>query len=289
MQAKVNGTEIFFDVDGAEWVPDGAQMRRRPTLVLLHGGPGLDHTSFKSELNSLRDVAQLIYVDHRGNGRSDRATPQSWNLDQWADDVRGLCDVLGIERPIVMGQSFGGFVAQVYAARHPDHPAGLIFSSTSGRFRAERNLAVFERLGGPDVRACAEAFYADPSLATLGPFLAKCMPHYNTRFSDPDGMSRSIVHPDVLVHFFANEYKACDLLPGLANIQCPTLVLGGEDDPTTPIEDQVDIAAAIPEGFVTFHRFKDCGHGAYRDCPDESMPILRSFVEDCPRSSGSSS
>lgn len=281
MRIQVNGSELFVDVDGAEWVPDGPRMRRRPTLVLLHGGPGLDHSSFKSELDSLRDVAQLVYLDHRGNGRSARSTPEHWNLSQWADDVRGMCDVLGIERPIVMGQSFGGFVAQVYAARHPGHAGGLIFSSTSGRFTAERNLAVFERLGGDGVRATADAFYRDPTMETVVPFLRDCMPHYNTRFSDPDGMSRSIVNVDVLLHFFAHEYRACDLLPGLANINCPTLVLGGEDDPTTPIEDQVDIAAAVPAEHVTLHRFADCGHGAYRDRPDEALPIIRGFIEAC--------
>ena len=283
MRILVNRVELFFDVDGAEWVPEGDRMRRRPTLILLHGGPGLDHSSFKRELSPLCDVAQLVYVDHRGNGRSGRSSVDSWNLAQWADDVRGLCDALGIERPIVMGQSFGGFVAQAYAARHPGHAAGLIFSSTSGRFRAERNLAVFERLGGEAARASAEAFYLAPSTETFGPFLKNCMPHYNTRFSDPGGLQRSIVNLDVLVHFFANESLRCDLLPGLANIECPTLVLGGEDDPTCPIEDQVDVAAAVPEGLVSFHRFADCGHGVYRDCPDQALPILRSFVEDCHR------
>jgi proline iminopeptidase len=281
VRIPVNGVELFVDVDGPEWVPDGDRMRRRPTLILLHGGPGLDHSSFKLELDSLREVAQLVYVDHRGNGRSARAMADTWNLAQWADDVRGLCDVLGIERPIVLGQSFGGFVAQVYAARHPGHPGGLIFSSTSGRFTAERNLAVFERLGGAAARSAAEAFYRDPTIETFKPFLKVCMPLYNTRFSDPGGLQRGFVNIDVLVHFFANEYRDCDLLPGLANIECPTLVLGGEDDPTTPIEDQVDVAAAVPEGLATFHRFSDCGHGAYRDCPDQALPILRSFIEHC--------
>ena len=279
MRIEVNGTRIFVDVDGAEFVPDGPALTRRPTVVLLHGGPGLDHGSFKAELAELREIAQLVYVDHRGNGRSDRSTPEKWNLDQWADDVRGICDVLGIERPIVMGQSFGGFVAQVYAARHPEHPAALIFSSTSPRFRRDRNLAVFERLGGTEVRDTADAFYRDPSTTTLGPFVTRCMPHYNTRPADPDIMKRTIVNADVLLHFFANEYRHCDLAPGLAAIRCPTLVLGGEDDPTTPIEDQADIAAAVPREWATFHRFDRCGHGAYRDRPDAALPILRTFIQ----------
>lgn len=278
MRIPVDGARLFVDVDGAQVVPDGATLRERPTLILLHGGPGLDHSSFKVELSVLRDEMQLVYLDHRGNGRSDRSTPDRWNLEQWADDVRAVCEVLGIERPIVMGQSFGGFVAQTYAARHPEHPAGLVFSSTSGRFDRARNLAVFERLGGPECAEVAAAFYDDPSPATLPDFIKRCMPVYNTHFDDPDGLARTIVNVDVLLHFFTKTYPTCDLLPGLAAVRCPTLVLGGEDDPTTPIEDQVDIVAALPEQWVEFHRFADCGHGAYRDKPDEAIPILRRFV-----------
>jgi len=147
-----DGVRLFADVDGAEWVPDGARMRRRPVLVLLHGGPGMDHSSFKLELDSLREIAQLVFIDHRGNGRSDDGPREKWNLDQWGDDVRSVCEVLGIESPVVMGQSFGGFVAQAYATRHPEHPAALILSSTSPTKNLERNLAVFERLGGERAR-----------------------------------------------------------------------------------------------------------------------------------------
>jgi pimeloyl-ACP methyl ester carboxylesterase len=279
MRVKMaDGVTLFVDVDGASLVPDGARMRERPTVVLLHGGPGLDHTSLKVELGQLRDIAQILYIDHRGNGRSEEGPRESWNLAQWGDDVRTVCDVLGVSKPIVMGQSFGGMVAMSYAVRHPDHPAAVILSSTSASGRPDRNLAVFERLGGAKARAAAEAFYANPGPEALPRFLVDCMSLYNTHFSDPDGMKRSIVRGDVLFHFFENEYRDFDLLPGLARVACPTLILGGEDDPTTPIDDQVDIAASIRTELVEFHRFSDCGHGAYRDCPDAAIPILRDFI-----------
>ena len=281
MRIDVGDVRLFVDVDGAEWVPEGDRMLRRPTLILLHGGPGMDHSSFKTELAELRDIAQIVYIDHRGNGRSDDGPRERWTLAQWGDDVRRVCDVLGIEKPIVMGQSFGGFVAQAYATRHPEHPAGVIFSSTSGRKTKARNLAVFERRGGAESRACAEAFYAAPSLETLGPYLKHCISLYNTNFSDPDGMKRSVLRLDVLFHFFGNEYRTWNVLPDLAKVRCPALVLGGEEDPTTPIEDQVDIAAALPPELVEFHRFPNCGHGAYRDVPELALPILRAFIQRC--------
>ena len=59
MHITVNGARLFFDVDGAGLVPDGPAMRQRPTLVLLHGGPGGDHSTFKPAFDGLRDVAQL--------------------------------------------------------------------------------------------------------------------------------------------------------------------------------------------------------------------------------------
>src|SRR4051812_46580996 len=117
------GVRLFVDVDGAGWVPDGQSMRQRPTLLLLHGGPAMDSSQFRgSGLDELTDVAQVVVYDHRGAGRSDWRSREEWNLDVWADDVVGLCDALGIVKPIVLGSSFGGMVAPRYPARHPNHP-----------------------------------------------------------------------------------------------------------------------------------------------------------------------
>jgi len=51
------------------------------------------------------------------------------------------------------------------------------------------------------------------------------------------------------------------MFPELDRVRCPTLVIGGEDDPMHPIESQADIAAALPPSLVQFERFADCGHG----------------------------
>jgi proline iminopeptidase len=104
-----------------------------PTLLLLHGGPGADHSIYKPAFSALTDVAQVVYLDHRGNGRSEHGHMADWTLAQWADDVRGFCDALGIVEPIVYGASFGGMVAMVHALRHPDHVGKLILDSTAGQ------------------------------------------------------------------------------------------------------------------------------------------------------------
>src|SRR5262249_25559404 len=108
MRIEVNGIRLFFDVEGAKLVPDGPVMREKPTLILLHGGFGSDHSPLKVPMGQFADIAQLVYVDLRGGGRSDWSDPEHWNMEQWGDDVRGLCDALEIEKPIVFGGSLGG-------------------------------------------------------------------------------------------------------------------------------------------------------------------------------------
>lgn len=276
-----DGVRLFVDVDGVEYEAVDDAMVRRPTVVLLHGGPGMDHSPFKNELRMLTEMAQCVYIDHRANGRSDDGPPERRTLAQWGDDVRTVCDVLGIERPIVLGQSFGGMVAQAYMTRHPDHPAGVILSSTSAKKNRARNLAVFERLGAQAAVDAAVAFYDDPGDETLGRFVADAMSTYNRHFSDPGGNARTVYRLQTLYDFFAGEYHEMDFLRALGGVTRPVLVLGGEDDPTTPIEDQEDIVAALPGHLVEFHRFADCGHGAYRDQPEQAIPIIRDFITRC--------
>src|SRR5258705_11149478 len=129
MHVRVNGVRLYSDVEGARLVPDGPVMREKPTLLLLHGGPGFDHSIYKPAYSALADIAQIIYLDHRGNGRSEDGARESWNLAQWGDDVRAFCDTLGIVSPIVLGASFGGMVALAYATRHPGHPSRLVLIS----------------------------------------------------------------------------------------------------------------------------------------------------------------
>jgi proline iminopeptidase len=273
------GVRLFVDIEGPQFVPDGPALREKPTVILLHGGPGYDHSGFKPRFSALADIAQLVYYDHRGHGRSDRRPPGEWTLDTFADDIVRLCDVLGIEKPIVLGQSFGGFVAQRYIARHPAHPGKVILSSTSPHMKLERKLAMFEKFGGPDARASAEAFWSNPNPDTWADYLLKCKQHYNTTPQDEEGAGRRILfNLDILYASAGGEQRDMNLLPGLARAQCPVLVLAGEQDPVCPLEDAKDIAAALPPRWMQFRAFPGAGHGAYRDDPDSVFEVLRQFI-----------
>lgn len=278
MHVQVNGVRLFFDVEGTGLEPHGPEMLERPTLVLLHGGPGFDHTSFRPEFSPLSEVAQVIYLDHRGNGRSERSNPDHWTLAQWGDDVRGFCEALGLERPIVMGHSFGGMVAMSYATRHPTHVGKLILAGTSARQNLPRMLERFEQIGGATIRETARQFWTQPGPATAPAYLQTVWPLYNRTQRDPQATSRAITNPEVLFHFAAGEQTTYNLVPDLHKIHCPTLVIGGALDPVCPIEDQEEILAALPERVGRLERFENCGHSVWRDEPQRAFELLRAFI-----------
>jgi proline iminopeptidase len=288
MHVSVNGVRLFFDIEGSKLVPDGPIMREKPTLLMLHGGPGFDHSIYRPAYSALADIAQIVYLDHRGNGRSEDGPREGWNLAQWGDDVRAFCEALGIVDPIVLGASFGGMVALAYATRHPAHPSRLILISTeaAGGSYLERRVELFERFGGPEVGALARRRFLEghgnPDQASVAAWIRLAMPHYTRVPRDPDMARRSVSRPEVLQWFSGpgGESRSFNFFPDMHRIQCPTLVLGGEDDPMLPIECQADLAAALPPHLVQFERFANCGHGCIQDAPEPTLAAIRGFIKE---------
>jgi pimeloyl-ACP methyl ester carboxylesterase len=286
MHVSVNGVRLFFDVEGAKFVPEGPVMREKPVLLMLHGGPGADHSIYRPAYSALADIAQIVYLDHRGNGRSEDGPREGWNLAQWGEDVSAFCDALGIIDPIVLGASFGGMVALAYATRHPDHPSKLIVISTEARGGSypDRRVELFERFGGPEVGALARRrfleFHGHPDQASRDAWRQLAMPLYFRTPRDPDMGRRAVNRPEVAQWFTrpGGESDTFNMFPDLHRIQCPVLVMGGEDDPMHPIESQVDIAEALPAHLVQFERFANCGHAVVPDAPERAMALLREFI-----------
>jgi pimeloyl-ACP methyl ester carboxylesterase len=276
VRIQVGDTRIFVEVIGRKLVPDGPVMRERPTMLLLHGGPGFDHSTLANIFEPLADELQLVLIDHRGQGRSDGDDPAQWNLARWVPDIPELCDALELEHPIILGQSFGGVVALAVAARYPDLPSKLIVSSSLAKFRPDRAFAMFERLGGPHVREVAERHFRELTDESAEEFLRVCLPVYNPTPMPPETLTRIRLKLEVGNHFFRNEGFTVDLFPELGSIRCPTLVLGGELDPITPAADAEDIAAAIPNSKLVI--FEGAGHGVFRDKPEEALAVIREFV-----------
>jgi proline iminopeptidase len=254
-------------------------MRERPTLVMLHGGPGLDHSPFKQpHFSPLGEVAQVLFYDHRGNGRSDLGTADQWTLDTWADDVVRLCDALGIEKPIVFGASFGGFVALNYAIRHPDHPARLILSSTAAHIDLDRAFIMFERLGGVEARDAAQGFFSNPTEESFAEYRRVCLPLYTQRAQHPDVLTRIARNIEVMAHFQQSGEMLFDYRNQLSKIRCPTLVMAGALDPIVTIDTARELAQALPAKTTQFREFPDAGHMLALEKPAEVISHITMFI-----------
>lgn len=275
MRIQARDVELYVEV--FEVAPSISDL---PALLGLHGGPGLDGAKLRYELAHLADVARVFVPDQRGHGHSDRGGPESWNLATWAEDVRNLADVLGLARPVVLGTSFGGFVAQKYAATFPGHPAALILISTGPRWLTlEEAVPRFRELGG---QSAADAFrrdYEAPDADTSADWERGWTPLLTLREEGRRKLKelQQIRTIEVAMQFMA-EGKTMDLRPELGAVRCPTLVLVGEYDPLIPVELATEIVQAIPDGQASLHVIPDAAHNVFMDNPDEAYSQVRAFL-----------
>jgi pimeloyl-ACP methyl ester carboxylesterase len=276
MHADVNGTRLWFDVDGQALVPDGTEMRERPTVVLVHGGPGVyDHAYFKPYFAPLAEHAQVVYLDLRGHGRSDWGDAGAWTFEGCADDIRGFCDVVGIDRPIVFGHSMGGPIVLLYGARHPGHATGPIVQSGFARWDPSRLVEGFRRVAGDEVAEIARRSYAGEEVPDDE--WARVFAAFGLHVPE-DEKARTPQNLELNEHGM-ELIRRIDIVDQLGRIDAPTLVSVGELDPVTPLAAAEEIAGALPEGLAQLEVIPGAGHFTWMDAPDRFWPIIIAFIQ----------
>lgn len=282
MRIDVNGTRLFVDVEGAGLALDDGRLRARPTLVVLHGGPGFDHAYLRPGLAPLAGDAQLVFVDLRGQGRSDPAPAAACTLERMADDVAALCRALGFARPVVFGHSAGGFVALVLALRHRGLPAGLILCHTAPALGISNPDATpgIEQRGGPQAAAAAaQLFGGDFSPAALERFDRLVLPHYAAPGHEDVParlMALSDLSAAVAAHFFTALASRYDVRGRLGEIDAPTLVITGRHDwVCTPVAGRA-IAAGIAGARLV--ELPDAGHFGFSETPEPFLRAVRAHL-----------
>ena len=257
-------------------------------LVALHGGPGLDGSVWFPALDPLAaDGWHVLAPDQRANGLSGAGDPSRWTVPQMADDVEQLIARLALERPVVMGWSFGSFVAQSHMARHGSAAAYVLVGTVAG---PEAIHGVFDRLAvfEPEhLRAQVTASWERESTVETPEeckqLLADQMPFH---VAEPEGAlvrwlnenDHVVYRPEVLRHFATGgEYGLVDQRDTLRTFSRPVLVLSGEFDRTTPAESAQELADAIPtaEHVVV----EDAAHMIPYEQPEGFLGALRGFLD----------
>lgn len=283
MRINVNDTTLYVDVEGPELAVDTGRLRTRPTLLVLHGGPGLDQGYLRPGLAPLAADAQLVFVDLRGQGRSAPAPVETCSLEQMADDVAALCRHLGIDRPVVLGHSAGGFVALHLALRHPTMPAGLILCHTEPAIGLladpDAPASLAERAGREAVAVATRFFGGDLSAETRNAFMRLVLPHYaapGRQDVPPRLVALSTLRPEVAAEFFAHQAQDYDVRPGLPEIAAPTLVVVGGHDWVCPPAGGRAIADAVPDAHLV--ELPDAGHLGFSETPEPFLAAARAHL-----------
>ena len=253
-----------------------------PLIIALHGGLGFDHTGLTPWLDPLADQATLVYVDQRGQGRSERLPPEVWETVTHAtlvEDIDALRAAHGAERVILIGHSYGGFLSLDYALAHPERLAGLVLVSAAPSFAhgavIAGNAIARDPVVGTRFIAALGALPADDAAyaAELPGFLSL----YFHR-GDGDGfMARTSYSAAAAARSLGALVGAWSVADRLAEIQVPTLVIGGDDDFISPLElCSKQLADGIPG--ATLAVMPECGHFAFVEQHERFLAAVRPFL-----------
>ena len=256
-------------------------------LLVLHGGPGVDHRMFGDYLDPLGDEHRLLLVDQRAQGRSDRPPEETWTLEQMAADVVELARALGLERYAVLGHSYGAFVALQNAVDFPGAAAQTVVSSgvPGTRFLADidANLAALEPV---ELRERVTASWQrEKQVRTAGEvesLLRDQWPFHFREVSDEliaDYERRTAgaaYSPDVLRRFANEQYGAIEVEERLGEVTQPVLVLAGRHDRTCSVRAAEATAAGVPNAELVV--FEQSGHMTFVEENERYLEVVRDFL-----------
>jgi len=261
-----------------------------PTLVCHGGGPGFS-ALYLGNLSGLDDRLELVLLDPRGTGGSDRpADPRAYTIEDYASDVEELRAHLGLERISLLGHSHGGMVATAYASRYPERVERLVLASTLVRWAPEQEAAMEEAVASHS----DEPWYAEAKTALeteqagafatdeeLGELAIQEMPFYFASYGDKERAYLETLRADTpnadTLRFFNQEiFETFDLRPELEKITAPTLVVTGSEDFITGPPSAAEIEQGIAD--VVKVVIPGAGHFIFVEAPEAFGEAVVSFL-----------
>lgn len=254
-------------------------------LVIMHGGPGGDHTTMLS-LRPLAEHFTLVFYDHRCNGRSEGAPISTMTWENLTADAEALRQALGFDRWAVLGHSFGGMVALEVALRYPQSVSHLLLLDTCGDIRwAQENAprVLADRGYSPRTVETARRFFNGqiepnemmPALMKLG----SAYYHHLTPWQLVETMLsglRAKVRPEALIFGFGQSLRGWTVMERLGEIKTPTLVLAGRHDFQFPPEHQMALAAGLANAQLAL--IEHAGHNAHQERSTEVIERIERFM-----------
>jgi proline iminopeptidase len=273
MKVVINDNELNVEVLGA---PDA------PVIIAHHGGGGIgDLAEPRATFGPLADEFRVVVFDARGCGLSEGKPP--FSHAQWAADVDGLREWLGVDQIIVAGGSYGGFIAMEYAIAYPEHTRAMILRDTSpdksNLDRAYENARTQTRIeiNWDNFDRYWQGRITDDQ--DLKERWAEIIPLYDFNYDPVAAAQRveaGIYRHEAHNWCFLYNMPAYDLRPQLPQVTCPTLVTVGRTDWVTPVSSAQTIADLIPNSELVI--FEKSGHSPQIEEFDLFQQVMRNFL-----------
>lgn len=286
MFAKLNGAKIFFDVAGLQWVPDGRKMKEKPVCLVFHGGPAASHIGYLSSMLPLAETMQLIFLDDRSCGLSERRDYSESTLEQNAADGEALRQYLGLDKIFVMGQSYGGMTAQRYALDHQEHLYGAIFLCTAHNWppRPSEREIVLQR-GNEEQKQMWLNYEKTGSFGDAAEWTYKMASLYNYRYDEQVAQGaldsyyrgQGWKNSDMATYQITHGLADFETIHELPNLKIPVTIFAGKQDFITSYEHSVEMHEAIPQSEL--HVMDECSHMLFNDRPEYVFPHIEEFVK----------
>lgn len=273
MRLMINGNELNVEVLGRD---------DAPVLIAHHGGGGIGSLAEpKATFGPLADLFRVIVFDARGCGLSEGTPPYSH--EQWAADVDALREWAGVDKVVIAGGSYGGFIALEYATRYPDRVRAMILRDTSpDRSSVERAYENARRQTRVEIDWANFDRYWHGEITDnedLKQRWAEIIPLYDFHY-DPE-VARARVEAGSYryeTHNWCRKFNIpnYDVRPLLPHVTCPTLVTVGRTDWVCPVEMSETISSLIPDSrLVVFER---SGHSPQIEEFDLFQETMRQFL-----------
>jgi len=249
------GTTFVRELPG----PPGA-----PTLLLLHGWTVTADLNWFTAYHRLGERYRVVALDHRGHGRGLRAR-EPFSLEACADDAAALCEVLGIDRCVVVGYSMGGTVAQLVWRRHRHLVDALVLCSTGAQFSETRN----EQMNFLGLTGLAALVRLAPGRARQ--WMGEQYLTRRGRAYEAWALEELARHDLAGLLQAGREIGRFTSEPWLGSIDVPTAVIVTTDDQVVPVDRQLRLAQGIPTA-VTYRVGGQ--HDAVIGNADAYLPVL---------------
>jgi pimeloyl-ACP methyl ester carboxylesterase len=240
-----------------------------PPVVFVHG-LGDDHGLWRKVVPQLSDQYETVAVDMPGHGRSD-PIPEGATIEWFADEVAALIRGLDLERPVLVGLSMGGGIAQYVAIGNLGLLRGLVLVSTSPVFPEATRQRFLDRATLAEREGMLDAV-VDPSVVRW------FTPEYMAANPDEVAATRAtVVATDPVC--FARASRANidrDCTARLGEIECPVLFVAGLEDPADPLRSEPLYRAGIRD--VTIELLPDASHLVPVEAVDRFVPLLERFL-----------